>query len=86
LSPPCDSCPRPKYFAHETRKVWDVWKLLSGHDRPSDFGIIKKLPILSILHFCDVEDLSQEDFRRILKLEDYLYPRILELSKGKKKG
>ena len=68
--------------------MWDIWKTLSSHDRPTDFGIAKKIPTLSILHFCELEDLSREDFNRILQLEDHLFPKILELSKGKatKKG
>lgn len=63
-----------------------MWKTLSEHDRPTDFGIAKKLPTRSILDLCEAEDLSMEDFRRILQLERYLFPRILDLSMGKGKG
>jgi len=86
LNPPCGSCPRPKQFVYENRRIWDAWKILSDHDRLTDFGIAKKIPTLSILHFCEAEDLSQEDFRKILVLEDHLFPRILKLSKGKSKS
>jgi len=86
LNPPCDTCSHPKEFVYENRRLWDVWRTLSGHDRPTDFGIAKKLPTLSILHYCEAEELSMEDFRRILQLEDHLFPRILEESKGKGKG
>lgn len=56
------------------------------HDRPSDFGVVKRLPTLNVLHYCEVRNMSMQEFDRLLKLEELMYPRLVELSKGKSEG
>ena len=82
-NPPCEECNKPKLLP-QNQKAWMAWNVLSIHDRPSGWDI-ECIPSQAILHYCELYDLSVQDFEKILFIDERMISKQIEKSDSKVK-
>jgi hypothetical protein len=60
----------------ENRLAWSLWRICSDFRKFDRMvGVIEKLEIPAVLDICRAYDATQEDFEKILLIEQIFYPR-----------
>lgn len=84
--PPCDDCSKPKYLFSENELAVKLWQICSYHSRPvAGMGGVMPLMISEVKAVCEVYRANLQDFEKILKIEQAVFPMIQERHKESSK-
>lgn len=68
----------------ENRVAWELWNILSAHDRPTGFGLAR-IPTMAIERLCETYGQGFDTYQKILLIESKMYPALVEKAKRDKK-
>lgn len=74
--PPCDECSKPKALYRENLLPWNIWGTCHKYGRQSGFSGIPPLDIRAVFATCEKYDATEEDYEKVLLIEDIMLPRL----------
>jgi len=79
LEPPCgtEECDKPSDLMPENQMAWMLWILLSNYGRGCGDGVYP-IQIHNVISTCDVYDSTEDDFEKVLYIEELAYPVIVD--------